>query len=391
MPKAHRVGNCWPTGHQRLLLRAALLNGQEVINAWGNWIADIDIDAIDPGSYRLLPLVYHNLRAHGIEHPLMNKLKGVHRYTWYKNKVLFKNMGILMQSFQNAGIRTMILKGAAWNTLYYEDYGIRPMADFDILVPSAQAKVAINLLRELNWTPMFPSWDKLTDEYRSYQHAIHFTSASGFDLDLHWHALPICLGDDADDDFWSGSISTQIDDVPTRALNSTDSFMHACTHGVLSWDDLPSIRWVADAMIILNASSDIKWDRFLAQVQKCQLVLPMVQALSYLHEEFNAPIPTVVLHTLQNSHITRSERYVHKARTCPPGLRGPILTFWLHFSNYSLLKQGTGLISRLYRFPRYLQVIWNVDYLWQVPFYMVSKLMRRMRTLASTLKTTYNI
>jgi len=60
MSKAHRVGGCWITKQQRLLLRAALLSGQDAIHAWENWIANVDIDRIDTGSYRLLPLLYHS-------------------------------------------------------------------------------------------------------------------------------------------------------------------------------------------------------------------------------------------------------------------------------------------------------------------------------------------
>jgi hypothetical protein len=388
MPETQRVGGCWLTGQQKLLLRAALLNGDEAINAWGKWVAGINIDAIDPGSYRLLPLLYHNLRTHGIDHPLMNKLKGVHRYTWYKNQVLFLQMGVLLQTFQNAGIRTLILKGAALTLLYYKDYGIRPMADFDILVPAEQSSAAMNILYELNWAPSPVSRDKLTEEYRSYTHATHFNNASGLDIDLHWHAISTCLERDADDDFWSGSISTRVGEIHTQALNSTDEFMLACVQGGLSWDAIPSIRWVADAMAILTAAPEIDWDRFLLQVQKHGLVLPMIETLGYLREELNVPIPDDVLRTLRNSPATLGERYEHKARTSPNELRGPLMTFWLHFSNYSRLKRDVDLMERLRGFPRYLQVVWNADHSWQVMFHLVFKLMRRMGQITAWHKDT---
>ena len=134
-----------PTKEQGLLLRASILRGKEAIEALQEWKADINIAQLDQGSQRLLPLLYHNLHSQGIDDSFMNRFKGVHRLTWYKNQLLFHHVTTLLHSFYNAGIQTMVLKGAALTLFYYRDYGLRPMADFDILVQSEQASAAINL------------------------------------------------------------------------------------------------------------------------------------------------------------------------------------------------------------------------------------------------------
>ena len=54
-------GDCWPTSQQRLLLRAALLEGSHAIETWNDWKRGIILDRLDRGSIRLLPLLYHNL------------------------------------------------------------------------------------------------------------------------------------------------------------------------------------------------------------------------------------------------------------------------------------------------------------------------------------------
>jgi len=87
--KKANEGDCWPTREQELLLRAALLQGNDAINAWHEWKSSVDIEQLDQGSYRLLPLLYRSLHIDGVEDPLMNKLKGVYRMTWYKNQPFY--------------------------------------------------------------------------------------------------------------------------------------------------------------------------------------------------------------------------------------------------------------------------------------------------------------
>ena len=122
-----------PTKEQELLLMAALLRGSAAIDAWLEWKSSVNVDRLDQHSYRLLPLLYRNLSIHGVEDPLLNKFRGIHRLTWYKNRVMFHNMATLIRHFNDAGIDTILLKGAALVLRYYEDHGLRPMIDFDIL------------------------------------------------------------------------------------------------------------------------------------------------------------------------------------------------------------------------------------------------------------------
>lgn len=127
-----------PTPQQELLLRASLFEEQEALQAWEAWKAQINWnDYLDAGSFRLLPLLFHNLQQHGVQDPLMHKLKGIYRKTWCENQIAFQKLAVLLQSFQKAGIKTLVLKGAALTVRHYQNNGLRPMNDFDVLVPLA--------------------------------------------------------------------------------------------------------------------------------------------------------------------------------------------------------------------------------------------------------------
>lgn len=381
MQKKYRVGSSWISGEQRLLMRAALLKGNDAIQAWEKWAGNVNIDRIDIGSHRLLPLLYNNLCLHGIDHPLMNQLKGIHRHSWYKNQIMFKNIGTLMSSFEKTGIKTMVLKGAALNLLYYKNIELRPMNDFDVLVLQEQALEASSLLNKINFT----SVTHLKENYFTGVHAIPFVDVSGFRVDLHWHVISTCLERDADNDFWKGAIPVKINDVSTLALNPTDELLHVCAHRGISWSP-SNLWWVPDALTILYKSPEIDWKRFLFNVQKFHLILPMRETLSYLYEEFNAPMSEEMLQTIMRSRTTIGERLEHKARTTPKELRGPFLELWKHFSTYKRSRGQSQLITLLWDFPDYLRVIWNINHLWQVPFCAFYKFLQRLRRLLSWYK-----
>jgi len=360
------------TVRQELLLRACLLPGQAAVDAWQEWQSITDIDHLEVGSRHLLPLLYSNLRTLGIKGNRINTLKGFYRITWYKNQMLFRNMAAVLKILHNAGIKIMVLKGAILTLIYYKNYGLRPMQDFDILVCTDQAPAAVDALQKFGWNPKPEPLKISSDEFFSVRHAYHFENVSGDELDLHWHLLYQSMEKCADDDFWNGAISSEFGDVPIFVLNPADQLLHICVHGTI-WDPMPPLRWVADAMMILKTSlSEIDWDRLLVQTQKHQLALPINETLNYLHKLLDAPIPVTVLENLQRLPVSNQERMEYKALTYPDYLRGPFKTFYLHYFRYARTKKNTGLLNRLNGFPKYFQILWGLDHIWQVPLHIVS-------------------
>ena len=70
-------GGCWPTAGQELLLRACLIPGDGAAGAFREWKAASDVNTVDPGSYRLFPLLYKNLQTAGIDDPLRSEERRV--------------------------------------------------------------------------------------------------------------------------------------------------------------------------------------------------------------------------------------------------------------------------------------------------------------------------
>jgi len=376
---SHIEGSTFPTREQELLLRASLLQGDPALQAWRNWKALVNVEQkLDAGSYRLLPLLYHNLQLLGVDDPLMSKLRGIYRRTWYKNQILFHHMAVVLDRFEKAGTKTMILKGAALVLLHYKNFGLRPMEDFDVLVPTAQTSEAIHLLMDLNWNPHLGSELLLRNSFRSTLRSHPFEDGAGRKLDLHWHLLLESRQEDADDDFWEGTLPVRLDGVHTKALNPTDQLLHVCVSGA-SWNRTPPLRWAADAVTILGTSGDIDWTRLVAQAGKRHLILPLGDTLTYLRDALGAPVPGEVLRSLKALPISRVDRIAHRAKNCPEDRRGPILNFWRLYECHLRSVNNPDLRHKFLGFPKFVQAYYGLVHMWQVPFVVAYRTVRNIR------------
>ena len=318
VPPPHR-----PTELQRLLLRAATLRGEEARDAWER-SRDFASDAarLDHASYRLLPQLYRNLLDAGVDDAQMSTLKGIYRHSWYCNQRLFHEAADVIRALTEAGIETIVLKGAALAVLYYRDPGARPMEDLDVLVPAAEAGRAMEVLREAGWRR--EAEEVPSETIMRIVHSTGFAHTRGSSIDLHWgrsyEPLP-------DGEIWRDAVPVTIGGVETRALAPTDALMQICLHG-LGYPPAP-LRWVSDAvMVTRSAGAQIDWDRLAADGARWRVSAKLETALRLLHDSFDVAIPATALQRLARAPRPLHERLAIRAVTNPgrPGVQSVL--FW---------------------------------------------------------------
>ncbi len=315
--KYERTG-AFPSHQQLLLLRAIFGQNDAQFHAFNDWKKTVNFETdIDPGSYRLLPLLYNSLKKNGINDPLLGKLKGIYKQTWVKNNFLFITSKHILHLFENQGIKTLVLKGAALALRYYQDLGLRSMQDFDILVPIRHRREAINLLRTNGFYPVILSKSRLSESFLNIQHSWGFINPAKQNVDLHWHTMYECLTLEANDFFWNGADDLVVFGIKTKTLNASDQIIHICAHGI-SGNVVPPVRWIADAIMIIDKSGDtIDWDRIVYVAQKYSLNLILYKSLTYLYETFYRNIPVAFLDKLSRLPVKRYMLWEWKIRTRP--------------------------------------------------------------------------
>jgi hypothetical protein len=245
-------------------------------------------------------------------------------------------METALAQLSDAGIDTMVLKGAPLIELYYRDRGMRPMSDVDIMVPTDRARAAATLFRDRGWLPdrnIGPLFDKQTFIHK----AITFRHARRKqELDLHWHLLNESCEWDSDRDFWDGSRPLSVGNQRTRTLNAADMLLHVCRHGA-AWNEVAPIRWVADGVLIIR-SGEVDWPRLVTQARKHHITLALHDTLTYLRDRFGSPIPDDAIRELARP-ASIADDLDYRALQKRPGL---LASFWLNYRQYWRATRGAS-------------------------------------------------
>jgi hypothetical protein len=351
-----RRGRLWPDRRQELLLQAGLLPGDAAVAAWARLTPELDLDRVDPGSERLLPLVWWNLRGQGLGDPVLERLETRYRAARERNEARLRQLVQILDAFRAAGIPTLVLKGAALLASAYADLALRPMSDVDLLVPLERVADASRTLEALGWA----SASRVTPLMTRTVHALQFTQASRVPVDLHWHVFEECCRAGDDDDLWAASVPVSIAGASARILAPADQVIQACVHGE-KWVRIPGIRWVADALVVIRGGQ-VRWERLVEQAVKRGFVLRLRAQLAYLQSVFDARIPPEAMAGLAAAPVARLERF--EQRWGVRDRRRPwVLVYWC---NHVRSAPG-GPVARLLTFPRYLQATWRLPSAWQVP------------------------
>lgn len=362
-----------PTSEQKLVLQAAFLPQEAAITAWHKWLEAVDIEDHDAESYHLFPFVYRNLADSQLEIPEMVRLKGVYKRRWYENKIVFAKLTAILTKFQEAGIKTLILKDAALTTYYSPDNSCRYLYGLDILVSPTDAAAAIALLKQMGWKPK----TRISDSLMSVYQGLDFQDGSQYPLTLQWHVFPNFFQEGGDDEFWQGAITTKIGDISTSVLEPTAQLLSLCLQ-VCAWTPILPIRWLTDARIILNHSgTDIEWHRLIQLGQKYQLILPLTLMLDQLVQVFPDAVPPEILAQLTQLKVSQFELMEYQMKT----RRNSVLfnPLFLRYFQYLRAVSNRNLALKLLGFPKYLQYVWELEHIWEVPYQIIVRGMRRMR------------
>jgi hypothetical protein len=342
-----------PSETDELLIRAAVEQTPSGVDAWRRWRERVPLDDARHEAALLLPAVYRNLSRLGADDPEMGRLKGLYRFAWSRNQLIFATGAKAIRALEEAGIDTLALKGAALSMLAYEDRGARQMVDFDLLVPRERVLEAIAALGGSGFHPheAFPDPERRVPVH----HSTAFVHERGQEIDLHWYAL---WQSSPDHDFWEAAVPIEFEGVATRTLCPSDQLLQVCAHGA-EWTPSRSLRWVADALVLLRARGGaIDWDRVGDQATKRRITATALEALRYLRATYGAEVPDELLELLRAVRIPVREAVARRAARSPVSQRGILISQW---DRYRRLKLLDPTAPRSPHFPAQLKETWGAS------------------------------
>jgi len=301
----------------------------------------------------------------------MPRLRGIYRHTWFSNQARLAKLVQVSNVLAEAGVEVIVLKGVALAYGFYPNPGVRPMDDLDILVRPAQTAMAVDVLIRHDWSAPVP--DPVT--HLIVINGTEFLDPAGDRLDLHAHLLPVGLRSDRDALRWQRAVTIDAEGVSIQTLDATDQLLQVCIHGALSVP--PAIRWVADAMAILERdSAAIDWPRLVADAEEEGYGPTLEDRLRVLVDLFDAPIPAAVLSGMAATKRPMAARISYRLSTGPQVfLVGGLLQRRAEFGRW---KRGPGRERTSFR--RYLQLVWDLGDSREMPRNVVSKAAKRVRS-----------
>ncbi len=371
----------FPSREQFLVLTAALAPREAALAAYGEWRRTLDIAAeFNQQVFRLVPLLYDRLRTLGVEDDLTGRLKGAYRMAWVKSHQLAEQTRPIIAGFAAAGVRIMAIKGVPLGHLYYGNPALRPMADFDLVVPVEQVPVARRVLEDQG----YKAWMPLNDETIRFRHAMCFGDARDREFDLHWHISYDLCDNGADRWFWNGAEAFTVMGHELWAPDATRMLLHTILHG-LRWNAEPPIRWIPDALMILRRPGvSIDWRALTGFTEQRAICRRVWLGLRYLRDHFDAPIPDEVLQRLESRPVSLVERIEHRivlrdAQTVCKGLFG---SFWIEVAPYTRYARGKGPIAFSTGLVAYLKFLWGLPRRRDMAGYLMRRCFDRLRRVA---------
>ncbi|APV48475.1 hypothetical protein BWI17_01500 [Betaproteobacteria bacterium GR16-43] len=238
---------------QGLMLQALVLPAPRDAQSFARWLAQADLDALDPQAMRLVPALFRKFGGTMGDDPRRARMQGVYRRAHLRNTLLLADGRRVLAALRDAGIEFLLFKGIAMVLKYQADLATRTMADVDILVRPADVPRAEEILFGAGWTALHGAGWK-----RSEIHSRDFTNAHRSGFDLHWHALLESRRADADDGLWQRAERFDWNGLEVRLMSPEDLLFTGIVNGMRERDPL-NVHWIQDLACILAAKPAIAW------------------------------------------------------------------------------------------------------------------------------------
>jgi hypothetical protein len=318
------------------LAHAAMRPPGEALEAWRRWRTSGLDPRRDPVALRWLPLIGWNLQHTNLDAASRALFRDALQGMWASNVRLLDAAAPVLDALAAAGVRVMLLKGAALALTVYETPGLRPIGDVDLLVDPDQASAAVDLLAAHRWRPLRP----VNRRDLLLCHGVNFESSPFGACDMHWYLLAECCWPGVDAGVWRRARPIQTPTFDGLVPSPADQLLHVCLHG-LRWSPVPSRHWMADAArIMAHAGSDLHWDDLVEEATRRRLALQMAVALRSVQDAAAVSVPSEVLNAFDAQPASWRDRLELRAKRRP--VASPSGLFLISCSRARLARERLG-------------------------------------------------
>ena len=160
------------------------MKGPAADRAFRQWIDCVDFENLRYEATQLVPALFDRFARSYSNIPHLPRMKGLYRLSFARNASLMHSAWHALAKLHEHGVKTIFFKGASLALNYYPAQPLRPMGDFDILVPAEQYELANDILKKNGW-----KYRHSLEIRRQVEHSTDYINSLGQGFDLHIRAL----------------------------------------------------------------------------------------------------------------------------------------------------------------------------------------------------------
>jgi hypothetical protein len=289
--------------HQSLL-QAAFLSGPQAIAAWETWKNNSDFENLDWESYQLLPRLYHNLECHGIQDPLMSRMKGVRRLFWCKNQTSLSALETAISTIQGNGISIRLLSSPGSELGINQGMALSDDVKFQIQINHLDQ--ILSILESLGWHSKSPNL-LATLNYAGALHLSHETHPA---ITVYTGFSAWCPAFELMQDCWNQSQSQRIGDTEVQVWHVVHQVLFNAIpirsgHPPQSFH-LPLTQLAR--LILLLRNPDLCWSQLLETAAHYSFLAPLQHGLDVVqHLQIELPADSQKIRSYKTPRIEQWE------------------------------------------------------------------------------------
>ena len=243
--------------------------------------------------HRVSAFAWERREALGLTKVCSNALRSEMLATLHRNLHFAAELKITLKALSDAGVETILLKGACLMDALYHDPSKRPISDLDLLIRPSDADTALEALRGVGYDadPKTARFGLIADREIALEKKGLHTVITELHTDLnrstrhHWFPM---------DALWIRAVPHVVDGQATRALCLEDNLVYLCAHAVPH--AFSQIIWLKDIASLLETGPD--WDVLTGRARESHAVKAVYAGLVLSRDLLGAAVPESVLSSL---------------------------------------------------------------------------------------------
>jgi hypothetical protein len=243
--------------------------------------------------HRVSAFVWERREALGLNEACSNALRAEMLATLHRNLHFAAELKIALTALNDAGVETILLKGAHLMDALYHDPSKRPISDLDLLIRPVDADAALTALRSVGYDadPKTARFGLLADREVALDKKGLHTVITELHTDLnrstrhHWFPM---------DALWQRAVPHVVDGQSTRALCLEDNLVYLCAHAVPH--AFSQIIWLKDIASLVETGPG--WDALVERARESHAVKAVYAALVLSRDLLGASVPESAVSSL---------------------------------------------------------------------------------------------